>query len=55
MASFWTRRVMGVAIVFATFFTCIPVFAQTGGLSGKCTEQGGKPLAGYTLLVSARR
>ena len=37
MASFWTRRVMGVAIVFATFLTCIPAFAQTGGLTGKCT------------------
>jgi tetratricopeptide (TPR) repeat protein len=51
MASFWTRRLMGVAIVFATFCSCIPVFAQTGGLAGKCTGQGGTPLAGYTLLV----
>ncbi len=51
MASFWTRRMMGAAIVFATFFTCIPAFAQTGGLTGKCTGDGGKPLAGYTLLV----
>jgi len=42
---------MGVAIVFATFLTCIPVFAQTGGLEGKCTGQGGTPLAGYTLTV----
>ena len=51
MASFWTRRMMGVAIVFATFLTCIPAFAQTGGLTGKCTGQGGAPLAGYTLQI----
>ena len=49
MASFWTRRMMGAAIVFAAFSTCVPVFAQTGGLAGKCTGDGGKPLAGYTL------
>ena len=51
MASFWTRRVMGVAIVFAAFLTCIPAFAQTGGLTGKCTGQGGAPLAGYTIQI----
>jgi tetratricopeptide (TPR) repeat protein len=51
MASSWTRRVMGVAIVFAAILTCLPAFAQTGGVTGKCTEQGGKPLAGYTILV----
>jgi tetratricopeptide (TPR) repeat protein len=42
---------MGVAIVFATFLTCIPVFAQTGGLTGKCTGEGGVLLAGYTVQV----
>ena len=51
MSSSWTRRVMGVAIVFATFLICIPAFAQTGGLTGKCTGQGGAPLAGYTLQI----
>jgi tetratricopeptide (TPR) repeat protein len=42
---------MGVAIVFAAFLACIPAFAQTGGLTGKCIGQGGAPLVGYTLLV----
>jgi tetratricopeptide (TPR) repeat protein len=42
---------MGVAIVFAAFLTCLPAFAQTGGVTGKCTGQGGTPLAGYTILV----
>ena len=51
MSSSWTRRVMGVAIVFATFLTCIPAFAQTGGLTGKCIGQGGAPLAGYTITI----
>ncbi len=51
MSSSWTRRVMGVAIVFATFLTCIPASAQTGGLTGKCIGQGGAPLAGYTITI----
>jgi len=51
MSSFWMRRVMGVAIVFATFLTCIPASAQTGGLTGKVVGQGGAPLAGYTLQI----
>jgi tetratricopeptide (TPR) repeat protein len=42
---------MGVAIIFATLLTCIPAFAQTGGLTGKCVGQGKAPLAGYTLLI----
>ncbi len=51
MFSSWTRRVMGVAIVFAAILTCIPAFAQTGGLTGKVVGEKGAPLVGYTLLV----
>lgn len=51
MVSFWTRRMIGVAIVFAAFLTCIPASAQTGGLSGKCVGPGGTPLAGYTIQI----
>lgn len=51
MASSCTRRLMGVAIVFAMFLTCIPALAQTGGLTGKCTGEGGVALAGYTVQV----
>ena len=43
MASSWTRRVMGVAIVFAAFLTCTSAFAQTGGLTGKGTGQRTTP------------
>jgi len=52
MESFWTRRLMGIAIVFATVFTCIPAFAQTGGVTGKCTGPGNAPLVGYTIVVA---
>jgi len=51
MSSLWARRVMGVVIILAALLTCVPVFAQTGGLTGKCTGQDGTPLAGYTVLV----
>jgi tetratricopeptide (TPR) repeat protein len=51
MVSSWKKKVIGVAIVFATFSICLPAFAQTGGLTGKCTGQGGAVLAGYTLLI----
>jgi len=51
MSSFWTRRVIGVAVIFAAFLSCVPVLAQTGGLTGKCTAEDGTPLAGYTILV----
>jgi tetratricopeptide (TPR) repeat protein len=42
---------MGVAFVFAMFLVCLPAFAQTGGLEGKCIGEGGKPLAGYVVRV----
>jgi tetratricopeptide (TPR) repeat protein len=51
MPSPWTQRVTAVARVFAALLICIPVFAQTGGLTGKCTGQGGAPLASYTLQI----
>jgi tetratricopeptide (TPR) repeat protein len=51
MLSSGTRRLLGAAIVFATILTCAPAFAQTGGLTGKCTGEGGKALAGYTILL----
>ena len=55
MSSCWTRRLIGVAIVFATFLTYFPAFAQiTGGLMGKCIGQGGTPLAGYVIRIDRR-
>ncbi len=53
MASSWTRRMMGVAIVFATFLTCIPAFAQTGGLTGKCTGTEARPWRATRSRLSA--
>jgi tetratricopeptide (TPR) repeat protein len=51
MGSSWKRKVAGVAIVFAALLTCVPAFAQTGGLTGKCLGQGGAPLAGYMVQI----
>jgi tetratricopeptide (TPR) repeat protein len=42
---------MGVAIVFAALLMCVPAFAQTGGVTGKCTGTGGAPLVGYKVQI----
>jgi len=51
MSSLWTRRLVGLAVVFATLVAAVPIFAQTGGLTGKCLGEDGQPLAGYTIVV----
>jgi len=51
MVSFGTRRMMGVAILFAVILSCTSAFAQTGGASGKCTGEGNAPLVGYTVQI----
>jgi len=51
MTRLWTRRLIFSALVFAWVVAAIPVCAQTGGVSGKCTGEDGKPLAGYTIVV----
>jgi len=35
----------------AAFAFTVSAFAQTGGVTGKCTGDDGKPLAGYTIQV----
>jgi tetratricopeptide (TPR) repeat protein len=42
---------MGLAVALAALAFTVSAFAQTGGLTGKCTGEDGKPLAGYTILV----
>ena len=51
MSSSLTRRLTGVVVLLASFAFTFSAFAQTGGLSGKCTGQDGNPLAGYTIQV----
>ena len=46
------RRMAGVVVVFAAFAFTISAFAQTGGLTGKCTGEDGKPLVGYTIQLN---
>ena len=48
-SSIWRR--LGVALALAALVATVPVFAQTGGLTGKCTDENGQALAGYTILV----
>ena len=51
MYSLLTRRLMGLAVALAALVFTVSAFAQTGGLTGKCAGEDGKPLAGYTILV----
>ena len=46
-----TRRLTGVVVLLAAFAFTVSAFAQNGGLTGKCTGEDGKPLAGYTIQV----
>jgi tetratricopeptide (TPR) repeat protein len=45
------RRIAGVVVVFAAFAFTISAYAQTGGLTGKCTGEDGSPLVGYTIQL----
>ncbi|MGB7593869.1 MAG: carboxypeptidase-like regulatory domain-containing protein, partial [Terriglobia bacterium] len=51
MSSSLRRRLTGVVVLLAAFAFTVSAFAQTGGLTGKCTGQDGQPLAGYTIQV----
>jgi len=51
MLSSWKRRLFALAGTVAAMAITVSAFAQTGGLTGKCTGEDGKPLAGYIILV----
>ena len=51
MYSSLTRRLIGVAVALAALAFTVSAWAQTGGLTGKCTGEDGKPLIGYTIQV----
>ncbi len=51
MHSSLTRRLTRIVIFLAAFAFTLPVFAQTGGVTGKCTGEDGKPLVGYTIQI----
>ncbi|MBZ5563028.1 MAG: tetratricopeptide repeat protein [Acidobacteriia bacterium] len=51
MLSSWTRRLLGISVVFAALVAETPIFAQTGGVTGKCLGEDGKALAGYTIQL----
>jgi tetratricopeptide (TPR) repeat protein len=51
MYSSLTQRLIGVAVALAALVFTVSAWAQTGGLTGKCIGEDGKPLIGYTILV----
>ncbi|MGA9056398.1 MAG: tetratricopeptide repeat protein [Terriglobia bacterium] len=51
MSSSLTRRLTGVMVLLAAFAFTVSAFAQTGGVTGKCTGEDGSPLAGYTIQL----
>ncbi len=51
MSSSCARKMIGVAVIGAALLACASGFAQTGGLTGKCTGQDGSVLAGYTVQL----
>jgi len=44
------RRLLALAAVLVALAMAAPLFAQTGGLTGRCVGDDGKPLAGYTIV-----
>ena len=51
MFSSWRRRLLAMAGALAAMAIAVSAFAQTGGLTGKCIGEDGKPLVGYTVQV----
>jgi len=51
MSSSLVRRLAGMMVLLAAFAFTVSAWAQTGGVTGKCTGEDGKPLAGYTIQV----
>ena len=39
------------AVVLVVLAASLPLYAQTGQLTGKCTDEQGKPLVGYIILI----
>jgi tetratricopeptide (TPR) repeat protein len=45
------QKLMGLALALATLLLCTSALAQTGGVTGKVTGQGGAPMVGYTIQI----
>jgi tetratricopeptide (TPR) repeat protein len=51
MGSYSSRRCWGLALGLAVLCAAAPLYAQTGGLTGKCSDEKGQPMVGYTIVV----
>jgi tetratricopeptide (TPR) repeat protein len=47
----WEKQLIGWAVVLVVMAAGLPIFAQTGELSGKCTDEKGAPMAGHIILI----
>ena len=45
------RKSFGWAAVLVVLAASLPLYAQTGGLTGNCKDEQGNPLVGYTVLL----
>lgn len=45
------EKLLRLAIVFAGLASAVPVFAQTGGLTGKATDDKGNIVVGYPIII----
>lgn len=46
-----SRKVMGLAVMFTLLAGVMPLFAQTGGLTGTCKGEKGEPLVGNPIII----
>lgn len=45
------NKIAGWVVGLTLVLGCAPAWAQTGGLEGRCTDENGQPLVGYTVLI----
>jgi Flp pilus assembly protein TadD len=51
MAFLTWRKLAGLAVLLAGLAAFSPVFAQTGGITGKCVDEQGNPLVDHWILL----
>ncbi len=51
MSLSWMRKLLGVAVVLGALAGAFPLFAQTGGVSGRAAGEDGNALVGYPIII----
>jgi tetratricopeptide (TPR) repeat protein len=47
----WAKKVLGLVVFLAALASTVPLFAQTGGITGNIKDDKGNVLAGYPILI----